>query len=232
MSFSMHSMAGGAGRRVDPDHGRGGIDDARRSEGASSPAWLPTGTPFPDGVGGARSNGSGHVLRDPDVVAAAQSRAATSIDAATPGIPQLDAAGSLPRGVHTASLEEFADRFVTNDRRAELMGQLRPVLDALNGVGVPNLIVGGSFVTSKPHPGDLDVAYPSSDAAAVTQARAALRALEGAAPEVHAYPAGELLVEAPTLKGVTPGINVLEFLQRSREGDPRGVVLLATAADG
>jgi hypothetical protein len=214
---------------VDPDHGAGGIDVARRGQHADPNAFPPYGEVFPNGIAGARSNGSGYVIKDPAVVAAAHDRAVAALGSATPGIPALGSAGTLPVGVHAAAWDDFQARFVTTPRRSELAGQLGPVLDALRGAGIPNAVIGGSYVTSKPAPGDVDLGYfaPTSDAARA--ARTALAALVERSPDVHAYPVDALLPEAPTL-GVRPGSNVLEFLQQGRDHAPRGVVLLQSPA--
>lgn len=219
-------MMGGIGMQRDVDHLRGGIDEARRSRGPglTFPAF---GEPFPGGIGGARSNGSGLVLTDGSVVDAAAERADQAIRAASPSLPRVT--GDLPPGVHRATWSEFAERFGSTPRRQDLLGQLRPALDALHDVGVEQVVVGGSFVGAKPAPGDVDLAFVRSARASVTDAKAALAALAGRAPDVHAYPAAALLTEAPTLAGTVPGWNVLEFFQHARGGAERGVALLDTA---
>lgn len=222
--------AGGTGgRHPDPDHGRGGYDEHRRSDGQAPAPYPAYGEPFPDGIGGARSNGAGHVLLDPDVVAGARERARDAVATAAPGVPAFNAVGDLPVGVYSTTWGDFAARFNTTPRRADLLAQLRPALDALGRAGVTQAIVGGSFVTAKPAPGDIDLAFLANGSTGVADAQQALVRLGDAAAEVHAYPADSLLVEAPTLPGVRPGINVLEFFQRSREGRDRGVVVLPTA---
>ncbi|MCW2959682.1 MAG: hypothetical protein JWM90_69 [Thermoleophilia bacterium] len=220
---------GGIGRRVDPDHARGGIDESRRGTGDGAKRFPAEGEPFPNGIGGARSTGTGYVIKDPAVVDAARTRAVDALAMASDGIPAANAIGDLPLGVHrAASWDEFATRFATNERRSDLLGQLRPALDALHGAGITQAIIGGSYVSTKLHPGDVDIAFMSPPEGPA-QAKRALAALGERASEVHGYPADALLTEAPTLQGVVPGINVLEFFQRSREGNPRGVVTVSTA---
>lgn len=81
-------------------------------------------------------------------------------------IPNLDANGHLPPGVHECTFEELEDRFgrdqwVENRLRpcrSLLCARLEEYVAELQRVGVPgSLIVDGSFVTGKPEPGDIDL---------------------------------------------------------------------------
>ncbi len=63
----------------------------------------------------------------------------------------------LPRGIHPATLDEIAARFgIVSPEREELMQSLRWLVDMCKRDDVARLIVNGSFVTSKPNPGDVD----------------------------------------------------------------------------
>ncbi|MBI2926062.1 MAG: hypothetical protein HYY24_10195 [Verrucomicrobia bacterium] len=76
-------------------------------------------------------------------------------------IPALDENGFLPLGVHECTLEEVARRFGAfqdSDRRPRLFGQFRLFLAEARASGlVLAVIIDGSFVTSKPAPGDIDL---------------------------------------------------------------------------
>ena len=75
-------------------------------------------------------------------------------------IPGFGANGLLPEGVHHATLEEFEQRFAyfdVSDRRFRLFDKLRELYHQARGSGiVRRILVGGSFVTSKPEPNDFD----------------------------------------------------------------------------
>jgi hypothetical protein len=131
--------------------------------------------------------------------------------------------------VHRASWSEFVDRFGGTARREDLLDQLRPALDALHGSGVDGVVIGGSLVGAKPAPGDVDLAFLQPTRGTSSDAKAAVAALGAQARDVHVYPATALLTEAPTLKGIVPGWNMLEFFQHGRDGAARGVALLDTA---
>ena len=75
-------------------------------------------------------------------------------------IPSLTQYGMLPSGVHTCSLTEAIDLFVTNPRRERLWEQFLAFTNWLGEQGIEGplwAILNGSFTTSKPEPQDIDV---------------------------------------------------------------------------
>src|SRR5579864_7756641 len=76
-------------------------------------------------------------------------------------IPELDTDGLLPVGIHDCTENEIYQRFgrfSSSDRRPQLFGKLQ---DYLNDARISGLfsaiIIDGSFITSKPEPGDIDL---------------------------------------------------------------------------
>ena len=73
-------------------------------------------------------------------------------------IPQLDARGLLPAGCHVGTWAEIEEAFATNDWRRRRIAQfklfvrneLQPVAAGLE------LVLGGSYFSDKPDPGDID----------------------------------------------------------------------------
>lgn len=74
-------------------------------------------------------------------------------------IPGLTADGLLPPGIHQTTLDDIGLRFgSSNDRRQELFEKLQRFVALVRGFNLMSaLVVDGSFVTSKPVPGDVDV---------------------------------------------------------------------------
>jgi hypothetical protein len=76
-------------------------------------------------------------------------------------LPELDADGDLPPGIHTVTLNEMEHRFgrfVVSDRRVHLFEKFKQMVEVAKASGiVERIIVGGSFVTAKPQPNDIDV---------------------------------------------------------------------------
>ena len=77
-------------------------------------------------------------------------------------LPEFDIDGDLPPGIHHATLDELEQRlsrFVVSDRRINLFAWFKRLVAMAKGSGiVDRLVVGGSFVTSKPEPNDIDLA--------------------------------------------------------------------------
>lgn len=71
-------------------------------------------------------------------------------------IPPFDGNGNLPPGVHQVFLGDIEERFTWTEKRKELyQGFVKAVLN-LASAGVLFLYVGGSFVTKKDEPDDID----------------------------------------------------------------------------
>lgn len=74
-------------------------------------------------------------------------------------LPAILPTGYLPPGVHRATLAELLDRFGGfSPRRQALAGCLQALITVARATGkLRRTFVWGSFVTTKPFPGDLDV---------------------------------------------------------------------------
>lgn len=85
--------------------------------------------------------------------------------------PAFDNEGDLPVGVHQATLTEILQHFGTGTEHRKLVGQrLERVFMLAHSTGkVARFIVFGSFVTSKPVPGDVDVFLLMEDSFDVSQ---------------------------------------------------------------
>jgi hypothetical protein len=72
-------------------------------------------------------------------------------------LPEFRTDGCLPVGVHQATESEVLFRFGSGNRRRRTLAlRLRRWLDLARAVGASRFLVGGSFVTAKHQPGDLD----------------------------------------------------------------------------
>ena len=76
-------------------------------------------------------------------------------------IPELNADGLLPPGVHEGSVAEIRERFGQfreTDGRVRLQAKLEAFVAEVKATGlVAALIVNGSFTTGKARPGDVDL---------------------------------------------------------------------------
>ncbi len=71
-------------------------------------------------------------------------------------IPDFEADGNLPPGIHWATWDEIFTRFGATTWRRELLRGLQAALNALQAAGCQTVYVDGSLVTSKLRPGDYD----------------------------------------------------------------------------
>jgi hypothetical protein len=80
------------------------------------------------------------------------------------GIPKLRHEGTLPPGIHRATLEEIRAAFGgLSTRRVELMLALEAAVKRAWKAGVRRILVDGSFVTAKPEPRDVDLVVRVDD---------------------------------------------------------------------
>lgn len=71
-------------------------------------------------------------------------------------IPQFDNTGYLPSGIHLCSGEEFLERFCSSESRKTFTKTVVHILDFAKDRGARNIFVGGSFITNKENPSDID----------------------------------------------------------------------------
>ena len=65
----------------------------------------------------------------------------------------------LPPGIHRATMDDIRDRFAYNPHRQQLFDGLMLALQSLALAGCVRLYLDGSYVTSKPVPGDFDACW-------------------------------------------------------------------------
>jgi len=74
-------------------------------------------------------------------------------------IPAFNQHGELPPGVHEATFAEVVRRFGHNEHRRMLLACLSYALRQLTDAGAECVYVGGSFVTTREYPGDIDAVW-------------------------------------------------------------------------
>lgn len=134
----------------------------------------------------------------------------------------FDEHGRLPPGIHWVSWQDMVSNFGFTKRRVELLAGLKEALNLLRRAGCQTVYIDGSFVTSKPVPGDFDACW----------------AIEGVDPErldpvfldfsdSRAKQKARFLGEffpAELPEGLT-GKTFLEFFQTDKEtGSAKGIV--------
>ncbi|MEC4819411.1 MAG: hypothetical protein SAK29_40000, partial [Scytonema sp. PMC 1069.18] len=74
-------------------------------------------------------------------------------------IVEFDENGNLPPGVHFFEWEEFQEKFATNLTRQRMISGLELATTQLQKAGCRTIYIDGSFVTTKPSPGDFDACW-------------------------------------------------------------------------
>lgn len=75
------------------------------------------------------------------------------------GIPTLTEDGTLPAGFWHSSVADFLERFAFNRHRKRQANRLLAALALLKEAGVSSVTIGGSFVSGKPQPSDIDLVW-------------------------------------------------------------------------
>jgi hypothetical protein len=120
---------------------------------------------------------------------------------------------------------EFVSSFATNHHRAQLASALQGALNDLRDAGVRDAAIGGSFVTGKGRPSDVDLVFWAGEGLDAPRVRSIQDALADATPKIDAWGASES-VRRP---GSFMQMPALQFFQRSRDGGRAGLAKLHLA---
>ena len=138
-------------------------------------------------------------------------------------IPEFDAHGNLPPGIHHATWNEIVTRYATSVRRRDLLDGLLDALRSLKGAGCATAYLDGSLVTSKDHPNDFDACWESGDVILDRLDPELLTFSDGRAAQLARY-GGELYpAEWPA---DADGTTYLDFFQRDRLKQQKGIIAI------
>ncbi|MBW4505523.1 MAG: hypothetical protein KME64_03280 [Scytonematopsis contorta HA4267-MV1] len=137
-------------------------------------------------------------------------------------IPEFDAIGNLPPGIHFCDWEEFQERFGYNLIRSNLIKGIEKVLRLLKNAKCRTVYLNGSFVTSEPKPNDFDMCYDPDDTDIDylrKNARIVLNFYDSTAQK--AKYGGEIY---PSDQPVDESTMSIEFFQRDRQQNKKGII--------
>ena len=139
-------------------------------------------------------------------------------------LPNFDADGNLPPGIHPATWAEIEDRFGTTEHRRRLLSGLRQAALALKAAGCSMLYLDGSFVTSKDTPNDFDGCWEVSGVKGTLLDPVLLNFDAGRLAQKLKY-RGELFPASAQAEVDAPWRTFLEFFQQDKDtGNPKGIV--------
>ena len=133
--------------------------------------------------------------------------------------------GILKRGIHTITWEEFTRQFGYNEHRQKLLRGLLRGIRLLQRVGCHSIYIGGSYVTTKEFPSDVDVVWESSDMSfeRVRRVSPIFFEMTPGSPDQKARFMSEFY-PSEGKEGIS-GLTFLEFFQRDwKEGRRRGII--------
>jgi hypothetical protein len=137
-------------------------------------------------------------------------------------IPEFNARGLLPGGVHPATLDEVRERFGGNERRDALLTGLVKALHLLRAAGCHRVYINGSFVTSKELPNDIDVCWDVTGVDADALDPVFFEFDNGRAAQKARFGAEFFPAQLP--EGIT-GKAFLDFFQVDKQsGEPKGII--------
>lgn len=71
-------------------------------------------------------------------------------------IPPFDNRGFLPSGIHHCTADEFLQRFVSGRKRQEFFDPIKNIINYAANLHAAGILIGGSFVSDKKDPSDID----------------------------------------------------------------------------
>jgi hypothetical protein len=137
-------------------------------------------------------------------------------------LPNYTSAGFLPTGDHHAEWSEFVARYGNGDRRQKLLKPIQQILNLLGKAGCTEVRIGGSFVTTKPVPGDFDGVW-ALDGVDMDRLPLELIASIDAQPDIF----GGAII--PMNWHYTDICDFDKALETNKEGAPVGIVTLNPA---
>jgi len=140
-------------------------------------------------------------------------------------LPNLDASGDLPPGVHCATLDEVLRRFGAADgQRGACTRRLSHIYELAQRTGhLQRFVIFGSYITARTDPNDVDVVLVMDDAFRLEDCPIEARGLFEHALAQARYGASIFWIRP----GMLIGESVEEFIaywQMKRDGSKRGIV--------
>lgn len=138
-------------------------------------------------------------------------------------LPKWTDEGLLPAGIHPASWDDVLSAFGGSQWRGVLLLGLRDVAVALASAGCSALWLDGSFVTDDELPSDYDACWDWREVDRGLLDPLLLDYSRAGRAAIKAKYLGDVLLAGA---GLGSGWPFVEFFQRTRDGQRKGIVLL------
>jgi len=134
-------------------------------------------------------------------------------------IPLFNKSGALPPGIHMASMTEIKNRFACGPTRRNLIKGLELLVRDLKSADCKTLYLDGSFICDTPEPGDYDACWEPEGVS--NRINPILREIVMFRKERKQRYGGDIFYRAPET-----GVDHLEFFQRTRDGNIKGIICI------
>ncbi len=138
-------------------------------------------------------------------------------------IPDFNALGELPEGIHWAEWDEISLRFGSNIHRKKMLDGLKMAFTQLKIAGCKYAYLDGSFVTDSQFPDDFDACWDVTgvDASILFINIPVLFDFDNGRLNQKMLFYGEFFPYAPSNTGT---YSILEFFQYNRNGQKKGII--------
>jgi hypothetical protein len=140
-------------------------------------------------------------------------------------LPDFNASGDLPTGIHRATFNEMIQRFGSaGGQRKVCTLRLSHVYELAKRTGhLQQFVIFGSYVTAQPNPNDIDLVLVMDDAFRLEECPVESRALFDHAVAQARYGASVFWLRPGLLIGESLG-DFIHYWQVKRDGSRRGIV--------
>lgn len=141
-------------------------------------------------------------------------------------IPDFNDNGYLAPGIYEASFAEVKARFGFSKKRQKLLKLMEELLDQCALLNCDVLYLDGSFVSAKLNPCDYDACWDTSHESREWVLNNVANTLLNSESEVQKEYFGGEIYPAFTKAPLLPQLTILEYFQKTKEGDSKGIVML------
>ena len=140
-------------------------------------------------------------------------------------IPNFGSSDTLPPGIHTATWQEFCDRYGRTKYRRKLLEGFEKGMNHLRYVGCTCIWIDGSFITDKYRPNDFDACWNEDgvDFSFLDTMYPALLDFQGKRERQKGIYGGEFFPSG-WVAANNPKRTYLEFFQKDKEDNPKGII--------
>ncbi|WP_455591482.1 DUF6932 family protein [Bacteroides sp.] len=141
-------------------------------------------------------------------------------------IPDFNEKGYLDPGIYEATFEEVKDKLGFSKRRQRLLGLMEGLLMECKQLSCDIIYLDGSFVSTRLNPNDYDACWDTSSKDRESVINNVLASVLSSESEFQKQYYGGEISPAFDKSPCNLKITVLDYFQKTQEGDDKGIVLI------